>query len=520
MTFRRVANKSIVNALVTTSRLKVPVVDVLPVLSVGGQFMGVSTATGVDLWYYDGDHWYKVVESSGGGGMIGLAAVLATNNNSGGVDNIILDNNGGAGVGALTSDSGDDLNLLAGAVNTSAPGAGSETLRLASGTAGLINMDAGTLGIDIDSVGAFTLDVTAGGISLDAAGVSNFTTTAGDIGISAVTGSNNISAGEAVADAINIDAPTGGIDLDCDSGFTLDVASGGMSLDAAGVSNVTTTGDFTVNSTAGKLILAGGDAGLDAIDINAASGGIDIDCDSSFTVDVASGGISLDATGTSNFSTTTGDMTIGSTAGSVIVTSSEAASDAIQLLPTNAAANVHVGSGASDSTALLAPNGTVTNPSVAFISDPDTGLYLNASGDVALVAGGEEVVSFASGSPGLIVGATAATSAHMTSLQTSAPTLTPLLAANPPATAIGTVTDTSGTVSFAVDGSGSTGAIVVTFSQAFATPPHVVATPVDPGSGLILTDLIVDPTTTTFTALFTTVGAAASLNAFSWHIIA
>ena len=650
MVYRRIVNDVTRNAVVTISRLKVPIVDVLPVLTVGGQFMGVTTATGVDLWYYDGDNWYKIVDSSGGGGNVGLPDVLATNNNSGGINNIILDNNGGAGVGALTSESGDDLNLFAGAVNTSSPSAGSESLRLASGTAGLINIDAGTLGFDVDSVGTFMLDVTAGGISLDAAGVSNFTTTTGDLMVNSTTGSVNIFAGEAVADAINIDAAIGGIDIDCDTGFTLDVASGSMSLDAAGISNMTAAGDLTVNSTTGKLILTAADAGVDAIDMDASSGGIDMDCDSSFTVDVASGGISMDATTACNLSTTTGDLTISSTAGSVILTSDEATSDAIQLLPTAATGKVQVGSAAGDSTELLVPDGTIsitqtstdssvsdttvwqsftstiagrirrvsvfkasadtdtttfdiktgtgtggtsilpsgafsftfpdvpagtqvdiympevapidgssvysfiftggatvdlqldtgnpyaggrastsatddlrfiieqTRPTISFISDDRTGLFLNDSDNPAFGDEVEEVASFVSGTTGMRIGSAGTTTAHMTALQDTEPTIVLSGGATNTPTVVGTLTDMAGTISFPVSAAGAA-TMVVTFNQAFPTLPHVVAVPVDPGSGNVITDLHVSAVSTTdFDLSFTTVGAPASLNALSFHV--
>ncbi len=135
----------------------------------------------------------------------------------------------------------------------------------ATDTAGGIDVDAGTAGIAVDTTGAF---------SIDGAAASNVTTTgaAVDLTLSSVLGSVNVLASESVANAIRVNATgaAGGIDIDS--------LTGGIALDTTGASNFTITGavDLTLRSTAGSVVVNGGEAVIDAIQLNAsnAAGGI------------------------------------------------------------------------------------------------------------------------------------------------------------------------------------------------------------------------------------------------------
>lgn len=158
----------------------------------------------------------------------------------------------------------------------------------ASDAAGGIDMNCGTGGATLDSTGA---------ISFDAAAASNFTVTgAFDLTLSTTLGSTVITGGEAAVDAITITAgdAAGGIDMNCGTGgATLD-STGSISIDAAAASNFTVTGafDLTASSTAGSVIVSGGEAVVDAVQITASAG---------------AGGVTI-ATGTGGLTMTTGGV--------------------------------------------------------------------------------------------------------------------------------------------------------------------------------------------------------------------
>ena len=82
------------------------------------------------------------------------------------------------------------------------------------------------------------------------------------------------------AGGIDIDAGTGGVDV---------LTTGGVSIDAAGASNVQTSGTNTLTiGTQGdaQTIISSAGTGTDAVDINATAGSVDIDGDTN--VDIAS----------------------------------------------------------------------------------------------------------------------------------------------------------------------------------------------------------------------------------------
>ncbi len=273
-----------------------------------------------------------------------------------------------------------------------------------SNAAGGIDIDAGTAGFIVD---------TTGGISLDAAAASNFTATgAFDVTINSTAGSINISGGEAAADAINIDAATGGLDVDvalqmnltssqaaaadsirifasaADGGIDVDAGTGGitidstgvLSLDSAGATNLTATGafDVTVSSTAGSIILTGAEAAVDAIDINAsnAAGGIDIDAGTGgITVDTT-GTLSLDSAGATNLTATGAfDITVNSTAGSLNFTAGEVAADSMVL--TNNGMDIVTAGAAGRDIDVTNTGGSINITATENVSDA---IVINASG--------------------------------------------------------------------------------------------------------------------------------------------
>ena len=245
----------------------------------------------------------------------------------------------------------------------------------ASDAAGGIDIDAGTAGVIVD---------TTGGISLDSAAASNFTATgAFDITVNSTAGSVILDGGEAVADAIQITSSdaAGGIDINAGTGG-LTIDSGGiLSLDSAGATNLTATGafDVTVSSTAGSVILDGGEAVADAVQITAsdAAGGVDINAGTGGIAADTTAGISLDAATASNLTVTgAADLTLQSTAGAVNVISGEANADSINVTSGGGMSIVATGAAAKD-VLLTCTSGSMTLTSGENVSDA---LNLTASG--------------------------------------------------------------------------------------------------------------------------------------------
>lgn len=228
---------------------------------------------------------------------------------------------------------------------------------VASNAAGGIDIDSGTAGVIVDTTGA---------ISLDSAAASNFTVTgAFDLTLSSSAGSVNISAGEAAADALNVDAAAGGLDVDvalqmnlnssqaaadairifasnAAGGIDVDCGTGGCAIDSTGAvsiqgaaaSDFSVSGagiDLTLASASGRVVVNGEEAAADAVRLLSAAGGLDADFGLAVTLD-GSAGISIDAATASNFSCAAGDMTIDATSGSLILSSGESAADSIVIL--------------------------------------------------------------------------------------------------------------------------------------------------------------------------------------------
>ena len=241
---------------------------------------------------------------------------------------------------------GDAAIVSAGQIVIDSSEAAADAIRIvASNAAGGIDVDAGTGGIALDTTGPLSLDSTS------ATAASNFTTVGAagvDLTVSSTAGSLILTGGEAAADAVLINASNaaGGIDVNAGTGGIAADTTGGISLDSTSVaaaSNVTTVGaagvDLTVASTAGSLILTGGEAAADAVRINAsnATGGIDVDAGTGGITLDTSGGLSLDSTSVvaaSNIRTVGAagvNLTVASTAGSLLLQGGEGVADAVRI---------------------------------------------------------------------------------------------------------------------------------------------------------------------------------------------
>lgn len=132
--------------------------------------------------------------------------------------------------------------------------AGTQTLNMMTGTrAGAVNIGTGAaahvIAVGSASAGAITVD-TAAGISLDAATASNFTVTgAADLSIISTAGSVIVNGGEAAADAVRIVAS------DAAGGMDIDAGTAGIAIDTTGALSLDAAGNVNLTTSAGTLLL-------------------------------------------------------------------------------------------------------------------------------------------------------------------------------------------------------------------------------------------------------------------------
>lgn len=370
----------------------------------------------------------------------------------------------------------------------------------ATDAAGGIDIDAGTAGIAVDSTGAISLDgaaasnfsVSGAGIDLtlasaagtvivnageDAAqaiylhadgGTSETIQIRADQGTGAASvellsdvGGVTLTAGLASADAININASAGGVDIDgalqvniassqnAADAIVISASAGGIDITSSGAAgediDITTSSSINLTSTedaalalylhanggtsetiqiradqgtgaasvellsdVGGVTLSAGLASADAINIvsSNAGGGIDIDSGTAGIAIDSTGAISLDGAAASNFSVSGAgiDLTLASSAGTVIINAGEDAAQAIYL---------HANGGTSETIDIYADQGTSAT-SINVHSDVG-GITLNsglASADAINInasnAGGG--IDVDAGTAGIIVDTTGAIS--------------------------------------------------------------------------------------------------------------
>jgi len=233
---------------------------------------------------------------------------------------------------------------------------------------GGIDIDAGTTGVAVD---------TTGGISLDAGADSNFTVNGSDLTLNSVLGSVIVSAGEAVADAIQLVTTdlAGGLRVDVGSG-----GSGGVDLDAGtdGV-DVDTTGQLNLDSAqdasdAIRIFASHADGG---IEVESGTTGINVDSTGQISLDSSQAGandaIRLTAVGAgSGIVVEAGDTGVDVDAsGRIDIDSSQDASDAVRIAASHADGGVDVEAGTegvsvttTDGTIFLTPTGATNTTSV------------------------------------------------------------------------------------------------------------------------------------------------------------
>lgn len=180
---------------------------------------------------------------------------------------------------------------------------------------------------------ALQITTTAGGIDITNGGAAS----GEDTDVAVTNASLNLSAGEAVADAITITAGTngGGIDIAAQNDIDIVMTNGAAGEDitisnTGGSVNLTSTEDIAtgmVLTAVGVDVTASGGAGKD-IDITNTSGSTNIsggeDAADAVVISAGAGGIDIAATGEA-----AQDVDISNTGGSVNITSTEVAADSI-----------------------------------------------------------------------------------------------------------------------------------------------------------------------------------------------
>lgn len=198
----------------------------------------------------------------------------------------------------------------------------------------------GPIGDVTPSTGAFTDFTVTGNISISsAAAITIEVTGAGaDLTLESDAGSTILKGGEAVANAVQINASdaAGGIAINAGTGGVALTNTGALSLAGSGVSDITiATGDFTITDTASSINLVAGESVADAIQL---------------TTSGVAGGITM-TLGTGGFNPTT--------SGKFTLVSTDNAAQAFYL---------HANGGTSETIQLRADQGT-GDASVELLSD-------------------------------------------------------------------------------------------------------------------------------------------------------
>lgn len=319
-----------------------------------------------------------------------------------------------------------------------------------SDAAGGIDIDAGTSGFIVDTTGA---------ISLDAAANSNLTTTgAFSMTVNSTLGQLALTSGQAAVNAVRVQASNaaGGIDIDSGTGGITVDSTAAFSIDGATASNVTVTGagaDLTLSSVGGSVLVestedaalairlhanggtsetiqihadqgtgvssvgllsdvggitlrATGLASADAINLEAAAGGIDMDSAllmsltstrdnaQAILIEATAGGIDISASGAAAGE----DIDIVATGSSVNITSTENAADSIVITSTVGGIDILAsGAGAGEDIDIIATGSSINITATEAAANAIVLTASNAAGGIDITTGGGSVDISSSG---------------------------------------------------------------------------------------------------------------------------
>lgn len=278
-----------------------------------------------------------------------------------------------SGVGLLIDEGADTLGITG--LTTSINASSNYATNINTGTS------TGAVTVGSSTAGAIALDSTSTLTANSDAAMSLTTTDASaDITVDATAGSVIIDGGEAVADAVVIQA-TG--------------AAGGVDIISLADIDITTTGaageDISITNTGGSIILQATEAAADAIVLNASTavGGIDIT--SNADIDITTTGAAGE------------DISIINTGGSVIVQATESGTDSIvieattggvQILASGAAATEDILLTATGSSIILSATEAAADAIVLSAATAAGGIDITSNADIDITttgAAGEDI---------------------------------------------------------------------------------------------------------------------------------
>lgn len=349
------------------------------------------------------------IDSTGAFSIDGAAASNVTTTGAG------IDLTLSSVLGSVLVESTEDAAL---AIRLHANGGVSETIQLHS--------DLGT------GVGSINLLSDVGGITLTATGLAsadaiNLEATAGGIDMDSALQTNITSSQAAVANAIRINASAadGGIDIDSGTGgITID-STGAFSIDGAAASNVTTTGagiDLTLSSVLGSVLVSSTEDAALAIRLHANGGTsetIQLHSDQGTGVGSVNllsdvGGITLTATGLAsadaiNLEATAGGIDVDA-ALQINIASSQNAADAIRIISSAGGIDIDAVGAAAEDIVITNTGGSVSLVATEAVADAIVLNASNAAGGIDLLTGGGEITISSSGNVTMTPGTATAAS--------------------------------------------------------------------------------------------------------------
>lgn len=424
---------------------------------------------------------------------------------------ILLRTNGGAAESLEllssqgTSATSINIHSTAGGVTLAGGLATADAVNILTGATGGIDIDAGTAGIAIDTTGAFSIDgVAASNITTTGAGI--------DLTLSSVLGSVLIESTENAANAIRLHANGGvteTIQIHSDLGTavnSIDILSdvGGITLTSTGLASAdainlaAVAGGVDIDGALQVNIASSQAAAADSVRIvaSAADGGMDIDAGTGgITID-STGAISIDGAAASNITVTGAglDLTLASVGGSVAIASDEAVATAISLNASDAAGGIAVdyGTGGMD---IAGVNGAFTlatgTGAISISADAAaTTLLIGTGAAVKNVTIGStdttSVTTIQAGTTGINLNAAGQLNAQVATDTVASPGTTATVdAALGKATFTGFTTAAAGTQVFTITNAIVTAAstILVSASNLGANDAQMTVTRVTPGAG-------------------------------------
>ncbi len=307
--------------------------------------------------YYDSDDDNLYVYANGGwvdmtAGASGADTLDTAYNTSAGASTVLVDN-GDLTLRSNAAATGDIIVDLNSTSDFILQDAGTDVITFSD--TGNLTMASGTLALNNDAVAS------DGDLTITGATGLNATATTGDLDITSTAGSIILTAGENASDSIQIISSIGGIDITAAAATAEDIdilntggsvnivateaaadaivlsastALGGIDITSNADVDITTTGaadeDISLTNTGGSVNITATEGAADAIVLNASTalGGIDIT--SNADVDITTTGADGE------------DISLTNTGGSVNITATEAATDAIVISASTALGGIDI----------------------------------------------------------------------------------------------------------------------------------------------------------------------------------